>query len=42
MAPVKRVTGYDTIVPYAKMEKHYLPTAEKIIKAVEDVLSYEG
>jgi pyruvate dehydrogenase E1 component beta subunit len=40
MAPVKRVTGYDTIVPYAKMEKHYLPTAEKIIKAVEDVLSY--
>ncbi len=42
MAPIKRVTGYDTIVPYAKMEKHYLPTAEKIIQAVQEILAYEG
>ena len=42
MAPIKRVTVYDTIVPYAKMEKHYLPTAEKIIQAVQEILAYEG
>jgi 2-oxoisovalerate dehydrogenase E1 component beta subunit len=42
MAPIKRVTGYDTIVPYAKMEQHYIPSAQKIIKAVEAVLAYEG
>lgn len=42
MAPIKRVTGYDTIVPYAKMEKYYLPTTDRIIKAAEEVLSYEG
>lgn len=42
MAPVKRVTGYDTIVPYGRMEESYLPTAERIIKAVDEVLEYEG
>lgn len=42
LAPIKRVTGYDTIVPYAKMEAHYMPTAEKIIQSVNALLAYEG
>jgi 2-oxoisovalerate dehydrogenase E1 component beta subunit len=42
LAPIKRVTGYDTIVPYAKMEKHYIPTKARIVKAMADILAYEG
>ncbi|MBU2711924.1 alpha-ketoacid dehydrogenase subunit beta [Zooshikella harenae] len=35
LAPVKRVTGYDVTMPYYQMEKHYIPTTERIISAVE-------
>lgn len=37
-APVKRVTGYDTIMPLFKMEKKYMPTTDRILKAVNQVL----
>jgi 2-oxoisovalerate dehydrogenase E1 component beta subunit len=30
MAPVKRVTGYDTIVPLPRLEQHYLPSVARI------------
>jgi len=30
-APVSRITGYDTIMPYFKNEDHYLPCVEKIV-----------
>ncbi|EKD54864.1 MAG: hypothetical protein ACD_60C00038G0026 [uncultured bacterium] len=33
-APVQRITGYDTIVPYARLEKFYLPNENQIIEAV--------
>jgi len=39
-APVKRVTGYDTVFPLARLEKLYLPDAKKIDRAVEEVLAY--
>lgn len=39
-APVTRVCGYDTIMPYFKMEEHYLPSPEKIINAIETVMEY--
>lgn len=39
-APVIRLTGYDTIVPYAKLEKHYLPKEQHIIDAVQRVLEF--
>ena len=29
-APVQRVTGFDTAMPYYKLEKQYLPDAERI------------
>jgi 2-oxoisovalerate dehydrogenase E1 component beta subunit len=39
-APPERVTGFDTIVPYAKMEKYYLPSEERIMNAAHRVMEY--
>lgn len=39
-APVQRVTGFDTIMPYYKLELEYLPEAERIGKAIEEVVAY--
>ncbi|MFT3685784.1 MAG: alpha-ketoacid dehydrogenase subunit beta [Phycisphaerales bacterium] len=39
-APVQRVTGFDTIMPYAKLELDYLPDAKRVAGAVEAVLAY--
>ena len=39
-APPARVTGYDTIVPYAKMEKYYIPSEKRIIDAVQSLMEY--
>lgn len=39
-APVVRVTGYDTMFPYFKLEDAYLPNPEKIGKAIEKVMKY--
>jgi 2-oxoisovalerate dehydrogenase E1 component beta subunit len=39
-APVLRVTGYDTIVPYLKMEKLYLPNETRILNAVQQTLEF--
>ena len=30
VAPVQRVTGYDTIMPYFQLEKEYIPSIERI------------
>ena len=38
MAPVKRVAGYDVIMPLFKMEKKYMPSVERILKAVNEVM----
>ncbi len=37
-APVERVCGYDTIVPLRLFEEYYMPSAQKIIKAIEKVM----
>ena len=39
-APIQRVTGFDTTMPYYKMELDYLPEAERIGKAIEEVMAY--
>jgi pyruvate/2-oxoglutarate/acetoin dehydrogenase E1 component/TPP-dependent pyruvate/acetoin dehydrogenase alpha subunit len=39
-APVKRVTGYDTVVPLAKLEDVYIPNAERIAMKASEVLDY--
>lgn len=39
-APVQRVTGYDTVVPYARLEKIYIPSEGQIIDAVNKVMEF--
>lgn len=39
-APVERVTGFDTPVPYFGFEDYYLPTAERVLKAVEKAAEF--
>ena len=39
-APVQRVAGFDTIMPYYKLELEYLPNAERIGKGITECLAY--
>jgi 2-oxoisovalerate dehydrogenase E1 component beta subunit len=39
-APPLRVTGYDTIPPYARLEKLFIPSEDQIIAAVERVMEF--
>lgn len=39
-APVLRVTGYDIPYPPAKVEEHYLPSVDRILIALQKVLSF--
>ena len=38
--PIKRVTGFDTEVPLARLEDHYVPNVERIMKAAADLVNY--
>jgi 2-oxoisovalerate dehydrogenase E1 component beta subunit len=40
MAPVKRVTGYDTVMPLPRTEMRYLPSVARILKAAREVLEF--
>ena len=37
-APIKRVTGFDTVMPLARLEDHYIPSADRILRAAREVL----
>jgi pyruvate dehydrogenase E1 component beta subunit len=39
-APVERVTGFDTVVPLMKLENHYLPTPERILRGIRKVMAF--
>jgi len=39
-APVQRVCGFDTVMPYYKLELDYLPDAERIGKAISETMAY--
>ncbi|MBP1712595.1 MAG: alpha-ketoacid dehydrogenase subunit beta [Deltaproteobacteria bacterium] len=39
-APVERITGFDTIVPLLKLENHYLPTPERIVRGIRKVMAF--
>jgi pyruvate dehydrogenase E1 component beta subunit len=39
-APVKRVAGYDTVMPLSRLEHHYMPSTARIVGAVDDVLEF--
>ncbi|MGH8752238.1 MAG: alpha-ketoacid dehydrogenase subunit beta [Burkholderiales bacterium] len=40
LAPVQRVTGYDTVVPLAKLEHYYMPSVERIVTAARKTLEF--
>lgn len=40
LAPVERVTGYDTVMPLPRLESHYLPDTARITQAARRSLSY--
>ncbi len=40
LAPVRRVTGFDTVMPLYKHEDEYLPGVNRILDAVQDVMEY--
>jgi pyruvate dehydrogenase E1 component beta subunit len=40
MAPVKRVTGFDTVMPLPRTEDYYMPNTKRIIKCVRELIEY--
>lgn len=38
LAPVLRVTGYDVVMPYFQLEKHYLPSVNRIKDSVISIM----
>ncbi|WP_299649208.1 alpha-ketoacid dehydrogenase subunit beta [uncultured Tateyamaria sp.] len=40
LAPVVRVTGYDTVMPYAQLEDRYMPDAARIQAAAQHVMEF--
>ena len=40
VAPVERVAGFDVVFPLAKNEHHYVPSRDRIVKAVKKVLAF--
>lgn len=40
LAPVRRVTGYDTVMPYPRLEQHYMPSTARILDAVRSVMEF--
>ena len=38
LAPVQRVTGYDVVMPYFQLEKHYIPSISRIKTSVMEVM----
>ena len=40
MAPVQRVTGYDTVVPLSRLERHYIPSVERIVDGARKAIEF--
>lgn len=41
LAPVKRVAGYDTVMPMSRLEHHYLPSVARIRSAIEQTMAFQ-
>jgi len=39
-APIKRVTGYDVVMPFFATEKYFIPDARRVVKAAKQVLDF--
>jgi len=40
LAPVQRVTGYDVVVPFARLEHQYIPGKARIVTAAKKALAF--
>jgi 2-oxoisovalerate dehydrogenase E1 component beta subunit len=40
LAPIRRVTGYDTVMPLPRLEAQYLPSVGRIVRAVEEAMAF--
>jgi 2-oxoisovalerate dehydrogenase E1 component beta subunit len=40
LAPVRRVTGYDTVMPLPRLESAYLPASKRIAEAVMEIMEF--
>ena len=40
LAPVKRVTGFDTVMPLYRHEEEYMPGVNRILDAVQETMEY--
>ena len=41
-APVKRLTGFDVVMPYMGREELYMPSEARIIGAIEETLNFQN
>jgi len=42
VAPIRRVTGYDTVMPLYRLENEFIPSTTRIVDAVTEVMSAGG
>ena len=40
LAPIERVTGYDTIVPLRGLKSYYLPSTERIVAGARRAVAF--
>lgn len=40
LAPIQRVTAPDTVVPYLRLEKYFLPSVEQIVTAAQTTMEF--
>lgn len=40
-APIKRISGFDTVMPLYRLEETYLPRTEHIVSAVQQTMEYQ-
>lgn len=40
LAPIGRVSGYDTVMPYYKLEKKYMPSVQRIVSKAKELMEY--
>jgi pyruvate dehydrogenase E1 component beta subunit len=40
-APVKRIAGYDTVMPLPRLEKHYMPGSDRIVDEARALMEFD-
>jgi pyruvate dehydrogenase E1 component beta subunit len=41
IAPIERVTGFDTVMPYPRSEAGYIPSADRVLAAARRAMAYQ-